>query len=105
MSKVACLLDELDGLSFDQAGWNGYHRGIYKKDSTKDNDLVKELCERLQTIDVKEYSLEMQIRWRDHQIAGAKQVQFGIARIRDTEAREAALQKLTAYERKLLGVE
>jgi hypothetical protein len=74
ISKVACLLDELDGKKFEKSHWNGYHPKVYCKVTRELGDkLVAELCGKLQNLDVKNYSLEMQMWWRDHQAADDKQ--------------------------------
>ena len=107
MSRVACLLDELAGKKFDPSHWDGYHPAIYCKgrDDERDDRLVAKLCEKLQSLDVKDYSLEMQIWWRDHQKADKLRVEEELRAKKDAAARKAAIEKLSDYERKLLGVE
>lgn len=103
LSQVACLLDELDGKPIDKSHWSGYHPAIYNRRVDADK-LVAELCERLQSVDVKTYSLEMQMWWRDHQAADKARVEHELSRIKIAEEQEAAIAKLTPYERKLLGL-
>ncbi len=102
LSRVACLLGELDGKPIDKSHWRGYHPAVYNKKVDGDA-MVSELCERLQAVDVTKYSLEMQIWWRDHQAADKTRIEHELARKRSAEDRKAALAKLTPYERELLG--
>jgi len=69
LSKVAYLIDEinlgvLDSFNFKR----GYHPKVYNTNVNAD-ELVSTLCGLCKTIDVSEYSLELQMWWRDHQIA------------------------------------
>jgi hypothetical protein len=107
ISRVACLLDELDGKKFKEDHWEGYHPRVYNGNGggVDGDKLVAKLCQKLQTVDVKKYSLEMQMWWRDHQAADQARRDREIDE-KDTEAeRRAALRKLTARERKLLGLD
>ncbi len=106
LSKVACLLDELDGKGAPDptsGNWRGYHPAVYNQTSDTDA-LVRELCERLQKLDVTKYSLEMQTWWRDHQRADKTRVEHEMERIKLDSEKQAALAKLTPYERSLLGL-
>ena len=103
LSQVACLLDELDGKGFDQAHWQGYHPRVYNQRVDGDK-MVAKLCKRLQSVDVKDYSLEMQIWWRDHQAADRARAEEELAAAKDAKAKKAAIAKLTPHERKLLGI-
>ena len=72
-SRVACLLSELDGKPWSKDEWRGYHPDVYCRYSADLADnLVSTLCHKLKNLDVSQYSLEMQIWWRDHQIADQK---------------------------------
>lgn len=62
------------------------------------------LCSILQTKDVTQYSLEMQMWWRDHQIADKKRIQEELEAEKTEAARKRAIAKLTPYERELLGL-
>lgn len=68
LSRVACLLDEIEEREYEDSDWNGFHPKVYMKEVDGDL-LVSKLCSLLQKADVKQYSLEMQIWWRDHQKA------------------------------------
>lgn len=104
LSRVACLLDELSGKKkIDKNHWAGYHPRVYCMNVDADA-LVSELCEKLQSLDVSAFSLEMQIWWRDHQEADKKKLEKEVKRHKDDADRAAAIAKLTPYERKLLGV-
>lgn len=75
LSKVACLLDEIKKGKWEDAHWDGYHPKVYNKATKKLGDkLVSELCGVLRNSDVTNYSLEMQIWWRDHQRADVKRL-------------------------------
>ena len=108
LSQVACLLDELEGKTkIDRSHWVGYHPRVYGKLATLDGDaLVAQLCDRLQGTPrcVDEYSLEMQIWWRDHKEADRIRLQTKRDKAQDTQDREVALRKLSNHERKLLGL-
>lgn len=106
MSKVACLLDELNGLTYTKDEFSGYHPQVYNKHVSKKlgDKWVETLCSKLQKEDVKKYSLEMQLWWRDHQAADKKRLKEERAQIKDKKKKEEALAKLTPYERKLLGL-
>lgn len=103
LSRVACLLDELDGQKWEPAHWRGYHPAVYNQHVDADA-LVAQLCSRLQEVDVTQYSLEMQMWWRDHQEADRTRLKREAARHREAADRDAALAKLTTYERGLLGL-
>jgi hypothetical protein len=103
MSRVACLLEELDGKPIDGEHWGGYHPRVYCKDPSSD-EMVQELCSRLQKLDVTKYSLEMQVWWRDHQKADKERLERGIREATELKARAEAMAKLTPYERGLLGL-
>ena len=110
MSQAACLLDELDGKPINQSHWAGYHPRVYCRASIVEGDkIVKELCDRLQKLDVTKHSLEMQIWWRDHQKSDRERLERErlereIRKAAALKAREEAIAKLTPYERGLLGI-
>jgi len=104
LSKVACLLDELNGKKFDKSHWEGQHPSVWGQRYDGD-ELVSELCSRLQSVSehMTEYSLEMQIWWRDHQVADKERLKKELAAKKDKKTKQAALAKLTQHERRLLG--
>lgn len=103
LSRVACLLDELGGKQFDSKHWRGYHPRVYNR-QVDGNSLTSELCSKLQDVDVTNYSLEMQIWWRDHQKADKERIEQELLLKKEGEERKAALSKLTEYEKNLLGI-
>jgi hypothetical protein len=105
ISKVACLHDELDGKPFNKQHWVGYHPDVYFQGLSKEqgDQMVTDLCYRLQHTDVSKCSLEMQIWWRDHQEGDKRRVLDEIRIAREQEDKRALLDRLTQYERKLLG--
>ncbi len=105
ISRVACLLGELDGVPWRSRDWAGYHPDVYGQASRVLGDaLTARLCSALQKAEVSKYSLEMQIWWRDHQLADKKRVQRELAAAKREEDRKALVESLSDYERKLLGV-
>lgn len=106
LSRVACLLDELDGKTSKPSYWDGYHPLVYTKNIGKEvgDQMVRRLCESLQNEDVSKFSLEMQIWWRDHQEADKTRIGQELAKARKEEEREAVLGRLTPHERDLLGI-
>lgn len=107
LSKVAYLLEELNGKQIpnEDVFNSGCHPRVHSfSDKEEQDNMVRELCERLQDKDIKKYSLEMQIWWRDHQIEDEKRVRLEIERAKNKKEKDKALSKLTEYERKILGI-
>lgn len=105
LSRVACLLDELAGKEWERRWWDGYHPRVYNKaDRATGDQMVRELCAALQSLDVTQYSLEMQMWWRDHQALDKVRCERELAQAQTAAEREAALAKLTPAERRLLGL-
>jgi len=72
LSRVYQLLDELEGKNIDKKAWDGYDNRAYCRANKETLDTkVSELCVKLQSINVKNCSLEMQLWWRNHQEADA----------------------------------
>lgn len=71
MAKMACYIDELDGKFWTKKQHEGYHKKAYNQASRESADaMIQELCGRLSeksTDEIKGYSLELQLWWRDHQ--------------------------------------
>ena len=107
LSVVKTFLEELETGVYVKKNADGYRKDVYNKDITKeeiDNE-VSNLCSKLQLVeDVMKYSLELQMWWRDHQIADKLRVEKELKEISDKELREQAMSKLSDYEKKLLGV-
>jgi hypothetical protein len=99
VSKIAAFLDELQTGYLEKKHLGGNHPRVYNSGVTRTiaDEYTARLCRRLKTVDVKNYSLEMQIWWRDHQAADEKKLEI-------QEQRKAALAKLTPKERKLLNL-
>lgn len=105
LSRVACLIDEFEGRTYQKGWWGGYHPSVYNNlTKVKADELVSKLCGYLQEADVTKYSLEMQIWWRDHQAADKARIEQEIQSRKDEVAKAEALAKLSPYEQKLLGV-
>jgi hypothetical protein len=106
LSVVYGLLDEFETGKLPSNFGDGYDNRVYNKKLTKEHldEKTKELCSKLQTVDVSKFSLEMQIWWRDHQKADKERLEKEIAEHQENKAKEIALSKLSDYERKLLGL-
>lgn len=106
MSQVACLLDELNGISLNKTHWDGYHPNVYNMNLSKSecDKMVEKLCSKLQEVDVSEYSLEMQMWWRDHKKADKERLENDLKKAQSQIDKQNALNKLTDYEKGLLGL-
>lgn len=62
------------------------------------------MCDFCSRSDVTQQSLEMQIWWRDHQAADKVRLEREQQSAKTEVEKRAALDKLTPYERKLLGL-
>lgn len=103
-SKVLALLEELNTGELPDYYGDGYYSEVYNKNSVKIlEENVPKLCRILQKSNVEAYSLEMQMWWRDHQKADKERVESELKNIKEEKDREAALSKLTDYEKRLLG--
>ena len=105
ISQVMCLLDELKGKKWTNSSWDGYHPKVYNKGHIDGDKLVSELCVKLQKVSVTDYSLEMQLWWRDHLKADKERVNNEIRNKKGKAAKAAALAKLTPHERELLNLD
>lgn len=112
LTKVFQLLDELDGKGRPNPAEfeRGFHGRVYCQSISKDEEdrVVADLCSQLQVIPtdtlVKDYSLEMQLWWRDHKIHDEQRIRSELKTIKDEQAKQEALSKLTSHERSLLGL-
>ena len=105
-SKVLALLKELKTGKLPSFFGDGYHKDVYNK-TTKGilDEKVAELCSKLQDVeDVKKYSLEMQMWWRDHQKADKARIKRIARSKKEAKDKEELLSKLSPYEKKLLGI-
>jgi hypothetical protein len=93
ISRVYCLLEEIEtGKPVDtkSGNWDGYHPSVYGQPvgRKQGDEAVARLCGILRkTRNIKKYSLEMQMWWRDHQEAD---------RARERRERKDAEQKALA---------
>jgi hypothetical protein len=106
LSVVYGLLDEIENGVLPENFGNGYDNRVYNKHLPKEHldEKTEELCSKLQTVDITKYSLEMQIWWRDHQKADKKRIEKELKEHTDLIAKQNAIEKLTDYERILLGI-
>lgn len=105
-SKVLALLKELKTGKLHSFFGDGYHKDVYNK-TTKGilDEKVVELCSKLQDVeDIKKYSLEMQMWWRDHQKADKDRIKRIAQSKKEAKDKEGLLSKLSPYEKKLLGI-
>jgi len=101
-AKVCALLEEVKTGNLPNWYGNGSHSSAYNcsSDHRLDN-ITAQLCSKLQNVNVTKFSLELQIWWRDHQEADTRRLKREIQECKD---RDAAISKLTPYERNLLGI-
>ena len=106
ISVVYGLLDEIETGILPNNYGSGTDPRVYNKGFGKNllDTKTEELCSKLQKVDVTEYSLEMQIWWRDHQIADKKRIEEEMLDSKTKSDRDALLERLTPYERKLLNL-
>ena len=108
LSRVLCLLAETFGemqwKGPNDSWWMGQHPTVYNEHISKEkaDKWVSQLCAFCQLQDVTNYSLEMQMWWRDHQEADKRRVEAEMKRQKTTKDKAAALAKLTPYERLIL---
>lgn len=82
----------------------GKFNKIYGRTETLTAD-VKRLCFLCQnTPNIENYSLELQIWWREHKKADEERIKREIANTKIKRDREKALSKLSEYEKSLLGI-
>lgn len=104
-TAVYQLLDELDGRPFDPREFaSGYDKRVYNKSVDLDA-ITRKLCAKLSTVDVSKYSLEMQVWWRDHQLADEERKATEARIAKKRALADAAMAKLTKEERMALGFE
>lgn len=77
LSNIYYFLDELKTGKLSKNFGDGYHKKVYSKHLSKKiaDKKVQELCSKLKKVNVKKYSLEMQIWWRDHQKADKERLE------------------------------
>lgn len=106
MSKVACLLDEFKGKKINRSHWNGMHPDVYSQTYDRyapyrdHKEMIKALVAKIENCDLTQQSLEMQMWWRDYQLVKEKKVKK-----KKKSDRDIALGKLTAKDKKALGIE
>ncbi len=104
-AKVEAFLEELDTNILPKYYNNPENSKIYGKTNKNILNLaVSDLCEKLTSIDVKNYSLELQIWWRDHQIADKKRIAEEDKINKLLIVKRKALNKLTDEEKSVLGL-
>jgi len=110
LSRIACLVDELDGKQIDKTWWKGYHPNVYSQTYDRYSELVESyseevLAERLRLVDISKHSLEMQIWWRDYQERNLKAQREADKVAYHKTLVESALSKLTNEEKMALGLD
>ncbi len=107
LSKVYCLLSEIGGKPIDKGWWAGYHPDAYPGKATKErlDNATRSLCAILENdVDPKDFSLELQTWWRDHQEADRKREKWEKREMAREEIRAGAIAKLTDREMAALGL-
>ena len=106
MSQVACFMDEINGVNDSHACMEGYHPRVYGQNLNKNqqDEMVVRLCTKCRVIDISNYSLELQIWWRDHKRADELRNQTdAVAEQRQIDT-VTALAKLTDRDIEVLGL-
>ncbi len=108
LATVYQLLDEIKTGKLTEDFPDGFDNRAYgKSDADIQKDLDKrtaELCKKLQKLDVKKYSLELQMWWRDHQKADKERIEKFLEKKKTNADKKKAMDKLTDYEKELLGL-
>lgn len=108
ISRLYCFLDELSGKSWTKSDFAGFREGVYQSGIKHDeNKLTASLCSQLRQKtreEILEYSLELQIWWRDHQRKDAEEAERKEKELRLKALKEAALAKLSEEEKDALGL-
>ena len=106
LSKVYGLLDELETGKLPENFGTGFDERVYNKAFVNKqlDEKTAELCSKLQKVDITQYSLEMQMWWRDHQKADKERLKEVMDKEKELSDRKKALKKLSEYEKKLLGL-
>ena len=110
VSKMACILDELNGGEIDKTYWKGYHPKVYSQTYDRYNNPVSKkeleaiLVDALSKVDVTQYSLEVQMWWRDYQELKQIKIKKQRAKCKKIDIRKRALDKLTDEEKIALGL-
>jgi hypothetical protein len=107
-SKVLALLEEVKtGVLPDYFGngayskvYNGQAKEILKK---KVPSLCKKLSKKSES-EIKNFSLELQLWWRDHLKADKERLETSLKEVKEKREREALIAKMTPHERNLLGL-
>lgn len=111
MSRVLVLIDELNGKEFKKENYSGYHPDVYSKGITQDDidKATANLCSKLKQVEaegnVSDYSLELQIWWRDHKEADKRHDAEDKEEKRQAKLRKDAAKQLTKEQRKALGID
>ncbi|MEK6828985.1 MAG: hypothetical protein AABY15_02580 [Nanoarchaeota archaeon] len=107
-SKVLALFEEVKTGKLPEYFGNGHTEKVYNKTTQKVLDKnTEKLCTSLQGMSsskLKKSSLELQMWWRDHQKLDKKRLSEELKAKKDEKAKKKAIEKLTPYERKLLGI-
>ena len=105
MGRVYSLLEEVSGEIFDHSK-SDYHPRVYSESISRETgDIwVKRLCAKCKRLgpQITDYSLELQMWWRDHQIADAKRESKEEEERRKQQIKRDALNKLSKKERDVL---
>lgn len=111
LSRLACVLDELNGVHVRQSYWNGYHPKIYSQTydryASEGNaeKLAEEVIEEVKKRqDVSDLSLECQMWIRDYKRALMNRQATIDKESKKKALKDSARAKLTQAEREALGI-
>lgn len=79
ISRMHCFLAELEGKTWKKKEYEGYHSKVYNQGLLEGvaDILADQLCTRLKrktAEEISQYSLELQLWWRDHQKADVDRI-------------------------------
>lgn len=104
-AKIIALIEELDTNILPKYFYNTTASKVYNNtNNEKFNNDGRILCSRLKNVNVNNYSLEMQIWWRDHQKADEIRLKKEEDEKQNKLIRLNALNKLTNAEKISLGI-
>ena len=107
MHKLRLLMEEYrTGIHVDSELYCADGHAVIEGHTQRDLDhSTRLLCSRMrEEQNISKYSLEMQIWWRDHQIADKKREEEMLEDVKRRSIKETALSKLTREEREILGL-
>lgn len=109
--RLLLVLDEIRGkrsITPDRWANAGYDKRVYNNglSQSQRDAITREICEHLRALKtaISDYSLELQIWWRDHQKSDKKREEAERNKATEARLRKSGLSKLTTAEKIALGL-